>query len=174
MRGADRLIELQYAMLLRRDVARLPELYATDGSYAMPGVTVRPTELPALLRTWTGAFPDLRVDPLGAVRTAGGAAVEQRLTGTHNGVLHTPFGTVAPTGRTVSWEVVDMVRVRRTRIVTWRSYFDWGNLVTSLGLHVAGLSRQAQLASVGSAPDSGPVFAGPELAWPGRAASAAA
>ncbi|MFI7077606.1 ester cyclase [Micromonospora sp. NPDC049903] len=142
MRGADQLVEQQYAMLLRRDVARLPDLYARDGYYAMPGVTVRPVELPALLRTWTGAFPDLRVDVLGSVRTAGGAAVEQRLTGTHAGVLHTPFGTVAPTGRTVSWEVVDMVRVRRGRIAAWRSYFDWGQLIALLGLHVAGLSRQ--------------------------------
>ncbi len=144
MRDANRLVEQQYAMLLRRDVARLPELYATDAHYAMPGVTVRPSELPALLRTWTGAFPDLQVDPLGAVRTAGGAAVEQRLTGTHTGVLHTPFGTVAPTGRTVSWEVVDVVRVRRGRITAWRSYFDWGQLIALLGLRVAGLSRVPQ------------------------------
>ncbi|MEG3634451.1 ester cyclase [Micromonospora palythoicola] len=142
MRGADRLIQQQYEMLLRRDVARLPELYATDAHYAMPGVTVRPPELPALLRTWTGAFPDLRVEPLGAVRTAGGAAVEQLLTGTHTGVLHTPFGTVAPTGRDVAWEVVDVVRVRRGRIAAWRSYFDWGQLMTLLGLHVAGTSRR--------------------------------
>ncbi|GIJ10631.1 ester cyclase [Micromonospora andamanensis] len=142
MRGADWLIQQQYEMLLRRDVARLPELYATDARYAMPGVTVRPTELPALLRTWTGAFPDLRVDPLGAVRTAGGAAVEHLLTGTHTGVLHTPFGTVAPTGRDVSWEVVDVVRVRRGRIAGWRSYFDWGQLMTLLGLRVAGTSRR--------------------------------
>ncbi|MEK8108891.1 hypothetical protein NKG94_36765 [Micromonospora sp. M12] len=69
--------------------------------------------MPALLRTWTGAFPDLRVDPMGAVRTAGGAAVELRLTGTHTGTLHSPYGTVAPTGRLVSWEVADVVRARR-------------------------------------------------------------
>ncbi|MFI7552487.1 ester cyclase [Micromonospora sediminimaris] len=149
MRGADRLIQQQYEMLLRRDVARLPELYATDAHYAMPGVTVRPTELPALLRTWTGAFPDLRVDPLGAVRTAGGAAVEHLLTGTHTGVLHTPFGTVAPTGRDVAWEVVDVVRVRRGRIAAWRSYFDWGQLMTLLGLRVAGTSRRPQDEPVG-------------------------
>ncbi|MCX4387759.1 ester cyclase [Micromonospora peucetia] len=144
MPGADRLVEQQYAMLLRRDVARLPDLYATDAFYSMPGVTVRPIELPALLRTWTGAFPDLVVDPIGSVQTAGGAAVEQRLTGTHTGVLHTPFGTVAPTGRVVSWDVVDVVRVRRGRIAAWRSYFDWGQLIAALGLHVDGLSREAQ------------------------------
>ncbi|MER7333453.1 MULTISPECIES: ester cyclase [unclassified Micromonospora] len=144
MRGADRLVEQQYAMLLRRDVARLPDLYAADAFYSMPGVTVRPIELPALLRTWTGAFPDLSVDRLGSVQTAGGAAVEQRLTGTHTGVLHTPFGTVAPTGRLVSWDVVDVVRVRRGRVSAWRSYFDWGQLIAALGLHVDGLSREAQ------------------------------
>ena len=41
MRAADRLVEQQYAMLLRRDVARLPELYAADAFYSMPGVTAR-------------------------------------------------------------------------------------------------------------------------------------
>ncbi|MFC3503378.1 ester cyclase [Micromonospora krabiensis] len=145
MRSAERLVGQQYAMLLRRDVARLPDLYAPDAFYAMPGVTVRPIELPALLRTWTGAFPDLRVDPVGAVQTTTGAAVEQRLTGTHAGVLHSPFGTVAPTGRTVSWAVVDVVRVRRGCIAAWRSYFDWGQLLAELGLHLEGLSREPQL-----------------------------
>ncbi|MGN9812271.1 ester cyclase [Micromonospora sp. BQ11] len=144
MRAADRLVEQQYAMLLRRDVARLPELYAADAFYSMPGVTVRPIELPALLRTWTGAFPDLYVDRTGAVQTAGGAAVEMRLTGTQTGVLHTPFGTVSPTMRTVSWDVADVVRVRRGRITAWRSYFDWGQLLAALGLHVDGLSRESQ------------------------------
>ncbi|MEV4654451.1 ester cyclase [Micromonospora sp. NPDC049301] len=144
MRDAERLVEQQYAMLLRRDVARLPDLYAPEAFYAMPGVTVRPIELPALLRTWTGAFPDLRVDPLGVVRTAGGAAVELRLTGTHAGTLHSPFGTVAPTGRTVSWEVADVVRARRGRIVAWRSYFDWSQLLDALGVQFEGLSRAAQ------------------------------
>lgn len=150
MRGAERLVEQQYAMLLRRDVAPLPELYDTDAFYAMPGVTVRPIELPALLRTWTGAFPDLVVDVTGSVQTAGGAAVERRLTGTHTGVLHTPFGTVAPTGRMVSWDVADVVRVRRGRITAWRSYFDWGQLIAALGLHVDGLSRQQQPEAVGT------------------------
>ncbi|MGV9210315.1 ester cyclase [Micromonospora sp. RB23] len=144
MRDAERLIEQQYAMLLRRDVARLPDLYAPEAFYSMPGVTVRPIELPALLRTWTGAFPDLRVDPLGSVRTSGGAAVELRLSGTHTGTLHSPYGTVAPTGRFVSWEVADVVRARRGRIVAWRSYFDWSQLLDSLGVQFDGLSRAAQ------------------------------
>ena len=144
MRDAERLVEQQYAMLLSRDVARLPDLYAPEAFYAMPGVTVRPIELPALLRTWTGAFPDLRVDPLGSVRTSGGAAVELRLTGTHTGTLHSPYGTVAPTGRSVSWEVADVVRVRRGRIVAWRSYFDWSHLLDALGVQLEGLSRSAQ------------------------------
>ncbi|MGW3807205.1 ester cyclase [Micromonospora sp. NPDC005113] len=149
MRDAERLVEQQYAMLLRGDVARLPDLYAAEAFYSMPGVTVRPIELPALLRTWTGAFPDLRVDPLGAVRTAGGAAVELRLSGTHAGTLHSPFGTVAPTGRTVSWDVADVVRARRGRIVAWRSYFDWSQLLDALGVQLEGLSRGAQHDSLG-------------------------
>ncbi|MEU8420126.1 ester cyclase [Micromonospora sp. NPDC048835] len=144
MRDAERLVEQQYAMLLRRDVARLPDLYAPEAFYAMPGVTVRPIELPALLRTWTGAFPDLRVDPMGAVRTSGGAAVELRLTGTHTGTLHSPYGTIAPTGRLVSWEVADVVRARKGRITAWRSYFDWSQLLDALGVQLEGFSRAAQ------------------------------
>ncbi|MEV4384741.1 ester cyclase [Micromonospora sp. NPDC049580] len=144
MRDAERLVEQRYAMLLRRDVARLPDLYAPEAFYAMPGVTVRPIELPALLRTWTGAFADLRVDPLGVVRTSGGTAVELRLSGTHTGTLHSPYGTVAPTGRSVSWEVADVVRARRGRIVAWRSYFDWSQLLDALGVQFEGLSRATQ------------------------------
>ena len=78
MRDAERLVEQQYAMLLRRDVARLPDLYAPEAFYAMPGVTVRPIELPACCAPGRAPSGDLRVDPLGSVRTGGGAAVELR------------------------------------------------------------------------------------------------
>ncbi|MER7166445.1 ester cyclase [Micromonospora sp. NPDC000207] len=142
MSTAERLAGQQYAMILRRDLARLPGLYAPDAAYTIPGATLRPTELPAFLRTWTGAFPDLRAEVTGRVETAGGLALEQRLTGTHTGVLHTPLGTVAPTGRTVSWDVVDVVRARRGRIVAWRSYFDWGQFYLALGVQLSGFSRQ--------------------------------
>lgn len=133
MRSARELAESQYAMLRQRDLARLPELYADDAFYATPGLTVRPIELPALLRAWSGAFPDLRHELTGLVETSGGVVVEQRLTGTHSGALHTPLGAVAPTGRAVSWDVVDVVRARQGLIVSWRSYFDQGLLLADLG-----------------------------------------
>ncbi|WP_238432928.1 ester cyclase [Micromonospora tarensis] len=81
---------------------------------------------------------------MGAVHTSGGAAVELRLTGTQTGTLHSPYGTVAPTGRVVSWEVADVVRARRGRITAWRSYFDWSQLLDALGVQFEGLSRAAQ------------------------------
>lgn len=133
MRSARELVDQQYAMRRRRDLARLPALYATDAFYAMPGLTVRPVELPAVLRSWSGAFPDLRHELTGLVETAGGVVVEQRLTGTHAGALHTALGAVAPTGRVVSWDVVDVVRARQGLIVSWRSYFDLGMLLADLG-----------------------------------------
>ncbi|GLY25728.1 ester cyclase [Micromonospora echinospora] len=133
MRSARELVESQYAMLRQRDLARLPELYADDAFYSMPGLTVRPIELPAVLRAWSGAFPDLRTELTGLVETAGGVVVEQRMTGTHTGALHTALGAVAPTGRAVSWDVVDVVRARHGLIASWRSYFDQGLLLTDLG-----------------------------------------
>lgn len=133
MRSARELVEQQYAMLRQRDLARLPELYAEDAFYAMPGLTVPPNELPALLRAWMGAFPDLRPELTGLVETAGGVVVEQRMTGTQTGALHTSLGAVAPTGRSVSWDVVDVVRARHGLIASWRSYFDQGLLLADLG-----------------------------------------
>ncbi|MFI6823705.1 ester cyclase [Micromonospora sp. NPDC050187] len=133
MRSARELVESQYAMLRQRDLARLPELYADDAFYSMPGLTVRPIELPAVLRAWSGAFPDLRTELTGLVETAGGVVFEQRMTGTHTGALHTALGAVAPTGRAVSWDVVDVVRARHGLIASWRSYFDQGLLLTDLG-----------------------------------------
>jgi ketosteroid isomerase-like protein len=146
MQSARHLTDLQYEMIARRDVARLPELYAPDGVYLMPGMVVRPVELPAVLRAWVGAFPDLHGEVTGWVETAGGVAVERRMTGTHTGALPTGQGTVPPTGRTVSWDVVDVVRVRDGLISTWRSYFDQAELFASLGRLPEGLS-------VATAPD---------------------
>jgi ketosteroid isomerase-like protein len=147
MHSARELVERQYTMLRQRDLARLPELYAADAFYAMPGLTVRPIELPALLRAWAGAFPDLRPELTGLVDTAGGVVVEQRMTGTHTGTLHTPLGTVAPTGRTVSWDVVDVVRARHGLIASWRSYFDQGLLLADLGRHPAPTPLDTPLAA---------------------------
>ncbi|HEY0699191.1 MAG TPA: ester cyclase [Micromonospora sp.] len=121
---AKTLVDRQYELIRQRDVAGLPELYAHDAFYAMPGIMVRPVELPALMRAWFAAFPDLRAEVTGWIETAGGVAVERLVTGTHTGAFLSSLGHLAPTGRLLSWEVADVVRVRDGRITAWRSYFD--------------------------------------------------
>ena len=47
------------------------------------------------------AFPDLRLEIKQLLIDGPAAAAEGTITGTHDGVLHTPNGDVAPTGRAV-------------------------------------------------------------------------
>lgn len=156
MQSVKDLTELQYEMVSQRDVARLPTLYARDAFYAMPGMTVRPVELPALLRAWAGAFPDLYGEVTGWVETAGGVAVERRMTGTQTGALPTAYGTVPPTGQAVSWDVVDVVRAREGLITAWHSYFDLAGLFAALGRLPEGLiAVEAAVAPV--SPTAAPV-----------------
>jgi predicted ester cyclase len=80
------------------------------------------------------AFPDLRLEIEQLLTDGPAAAAEGTLTGTHNGVLHTPKGDVAPTGRAV---VLRWAAVYLTDDDTLKSehlFFDQMEFLGQLGL----------------------------------------
>ena len=82
MDSAKDLVDRQYEMIRQRDVVGLPDLYAHDAFYAMPGMMVRPVELPALMRAWFAAFPDMETEVTGWI-----TVVESVITATVPGLL---------------------------------------------------------------------------------------
>lgn len=132
MTTAKDLVQRQHALLRQRDVLAVPQLYAPDGYYQMPGLRVRPHDLPELMQAYLTAFPDINNQITAWIETDNDVALEQTITGTHRGTLTTPFGTLPPTGKQVRWETADIVRTRNGLITSWHSYFDQLEVLTTL------------------------------------------
>ena len=83
--------------------------WAADAELVAPGgqATGR-DEVIGFLGVFQEAFPDLRLEITQLLTDGPAAAAEGTIAGTHDGVLHTPNGDVAPTGRAVElrWAAV--------------------------------------------------------------------
>jgi len=83
---------------------------------------------------WFGAFSDAHVD-VDALHVVGDVAVEEgTFTGTHDGVLHGPNGDIAPTGRAVRVDYLQVLRFRDGKHVSFNLVFDRLSLLEQLGL----------------------------------------
>ena len=83
---------------------------------------------------WFGAFPDAHVE-VHALHIAGDAAVEEgTFTGTHNGVLRSPAGDIAPTGRPVTLDYIQVLRYRDGKHASFNLIFDRLVMLEQLGL----------------------------------------
>jgi len=83
---------------------------------------------------WFGAFPDAHVE-VHTLHLAGDAAVEEGIfTGTHQGVLHSPAGDLAPTGRPVAVDYIQALGYRDGKHVSFHLVYDRLQMLEQLGL----------------------------------------
>ena len=88
----------------------------------------------AFFGSWFIAFPDTHVD-VQAVHIMDDVAVEEgTFTGTHNGVLSSPMGDVAPTVRSVEVDYTHVLRYRDGKHVSFNLMFDRLTMLEQLGL----------------------------------------
>jgi len=86
---------------------------------------------------WFGAFPDAHVE-VHRVHIADDVAVEEgTFTGTHHGILHSPAGDIAPTGRRVAVDYIHVLRYRDGQHVSFNLMFDRLLMLEQLGLLTA-------------------------------------
>lgn len=85
-------------------------------------------------QAWATAFPDARVEILRVIASEDSAAVEFVGRGTHNGVLKTPAGDIAATGKKVEIYFCDVFEFRNGKIAAGRTYFDAATMLRQLGL----------------------------------------
>lgn len=88
----------------------------------------------AAVQRWKKGFPDLRGTVIDSVFSGDKGMVEVEWTGTHNGVLESPFGTIRPTNRQVLNRGVLSLRFVDGKIAESRHYFDLYGLMGQLGL----------------------------------------
>ena len=132
------LLELErryYAALNARDFDAYDTFFADDVLIEAPGVTAHGLEaMREFDRGWMTAFPDARIT---IERQAADAAVvlsENRITGTHDGILRGPGGEIPPTGRTLDERYAVVLEAEGGKFTTFRIHYDGLTLLTRLGL----------------------------------------
>jgi predicted ester cyclase len=80
------------------------------------------------------AFPDMRIEVTDAVEGDDTVAAETRFTGTHTGPMQTPAGEIPPTGRAVSFDSCDYIKLSGNRIQSWHVYLDMADFMAQLGV----------------------------------------
>jgi predicted ester cyclase len=109
--------------------------WAADAQMVAPGAQVRGRdEVLAFLGVFHEAFPDLRLENVQIVSDGVAAAAEGSLTGTHDGVLHTPDGDVPPTGRQIDLRWAAVYATEGDTLKSEHLFFDQMDFLGQLGL----------------------------------------
>jgi predicted ester cyclase len=86
------------------------------------------------LGVFQSAFPDIRLELHRVLGDGSAAAAEGTLTGTHDGVLPTPNGDVAPTGRAVQLRWASIYATDGDTLKSEHLFFDQMDFLGQLGL----------------------------------------
>ena len=117
------------------DAQAIRELYADDGVLQDPSGEYRGPQ--AVTEYWTGffqAFPDIDGRDEFKAESGDTAINEWSASGTHEGPLEGPEGTIPATGKSVTMRGCDVITVRDGRITSHRIYFDQLGFMMQLGL----------------------------------------
>jgi len=120
-----------------RELERNAELMLEEGEVVLVGSDTRfrgPDGMLEFDRMWAGAFPDGRVTIDRVIASGDHVCVEYTGRGTHRGTLRSPGGDIAPTGRSVTLHLCDVLEFRDGKIRSLRSYFDSASLLQQLGV----------------------------------------
>jgi len=99
------------------------------------GMVLRGKEgLKQFLSGWATAFPDSMVEITNMIVTENKVAVEFVGRGTHTGVLHSPAGDIAPTGKKIDVHFCDIHQIRNGIIAQQHTYYDLMTMMRQLGL----------------------------------------
>lgn len=112
----------------------LASLLTEDTTFEAPTSQARGTE--AIVKHFqdlkTG-FPDMTGEVVNAIAMGNMAALELISTGTHTGPIHTPAGTMPPTGKRVQIKLAFFYEISDGKIVRIQEYFDPAGLRAQLG-----------------------------------------
>jgi predicted ester cyclase len=109
--------------------------WAADAELVAPGGQANGRDaVLGFLGVFYEAFPDLRLEIKQLLTDGPVAAAEGTLTGTHDGVLHTPNGDVAPTGRSVELRWAAVYVTEGDTLKSEHLFFDQMDFLGQLGL----------------------------------------
>jgi len=114
------------------------ELFAADSdSPTVPGIPPGPAGVKMVAGMFLAAFPDLHVDI--EIEVAEGDMVGGRLrqTGTHTGPMASPTGAIPPSGASVNFTEVAMLRIADGKVQRSWYWTDMIGLLTQIGVIAA-------------------------------------
>ena len=109
--------------------------WAADAEMTAPGAQVSGRDnVIGFIAGFQEAFPDLRLEINQLLSDGPAAAAEGTMTGTHDGVLHTPDGDVAPTGRALALRWAAVYVTESGTLKSEHLFFDQMDFLGQLGL----------------------------------------
>jgi len=109
--------------------------WAPDAEMAAPGALVSGRDgVIGFISVFQEAFSDLRLEIDQLLTEGSAAAAEGTMTGTHDGVLHTPNGDVAPTGRPLALRWAAVYATEGDTLKSEHLFFDQMDFLGQLGL----------------------------------------
>ena len=109
--------------------------WAADAEMTAPGAQVSGRDnVIGFIAVFQEAFPDLRLEIEQLLTDGSAAAAEGMITGTHDGVLHTPNGDVAPTGRAIALPWAAVYLTEGDTMKSEHLFFDQMEFLGQLGL----------------------------------------
>jgi len=109
--------------------------WAADAEFTAPVAQVSGrADIIGFFGVFQNAFPDVRLELHQLLGDGSAAAAEGTLTGTHDGVLPTPNGDVAPTGRAVQLRWAAIYATDGDTIKSEHLFFDQMDFLGQLGL----------------------------------------
>ena len=111
------------------------EPWAADAELVAPGGQASGRDnVIGFVGVFQEAFPDLRLEIKQLLTDGPAAAAEGALAGTHDGVLHTPDGDVAPTGLAVELRWAAVYLTDGDTLKSEHLFFDQMDFLGQLGL----------------------------------------
>ena len=109
--------------------------WAADAEMTAPGAQASGRDnVLGFIGVFQEAFSDLRLEVEEILAEGQAAAAEGMLTGTHDGVFHTPDGDVPPTGRAVQLRWAALSAIEGDTLKSEHLYFDQMDFLGQLGL----------------------------------------
>jgi steroid delta-isomerase-like uncharacterized protein len=119
------------------DFDTVAALCAPDITYIEKGTNKTAQGVDAVLevaRGWKASFSDLRGNIWSSASCGNSSVLEIRWTGTNDGPLETPGGTVPATGKSVEFDDAQIYEVTDGKVTEFRNYGDFITMLTQLGL----------------------------------------
>lgn len=121
----------------KNDWDGMTALLSPDATYIEKGTNRTAKGIDEIMKVahdWRAAFPDLQANIWTTANCGTTEVLEITWTGTHDGPMETPNGTLPPTGKSVEFDDAQVYRVENGKVVEFRNYGDFLTMLSQLGV----------------------------------------